>query len=322
MKRRSFVGFGIAALSGCGRNGDRRVMTPRGAKSPAVIVKAASYDQDLTDPVRRAMEMGGLDVKGKHVLVKPNIVEYLASAAINTHPAMVRAAVEVLEGMGAKSVKIGEGPGHRRDTWGLAEEAGYLSGIPDFEKRFTDLNRDEVSKVEGFGGLPHLWLPNTVLGADVIVSLAKMKTHHWAGATLSMKNFFGIVPSTLYGWPKNQLHQIGIPTSIVELNKRFAQRTFALIDGIVGMEGDGPIQGTPKAAGVIVAGPDVMAADATACRVMGIDPLKVDYLTMANALPEQLGQIDEQMIEQRGESIKSVATWFRLLERWERIRLV
>lgn len=321
MKRRTFVGFGIASLAGCGRKEEAPALKVRGAKSAAVILKAASYEQDLTDPVRRAMEMGGLDVKGKHVLVKPNFVEYSAATSINTHPAMVRAAVEVLEAMGAASVRIGEGPGHRRDTWGLAEEAGYMSGIPGFEKRFTDLNRDDVSKVAGFGGLPHFWLPNAVLGADVIVSLAKMKTHHWAGATLSMKNFFGVVPSTLYGWPKNQLHHIGIPTSIVELNKIFHAKSFALIDGITGMEGDGPIKGDPKQAGVIVASRDVMAADATACRVMGIDPMKVEYLTMAAGLEKQMGQIHEEMIEQRGESIKSVATKFRLLERWEKIRL-
>ena len=62
-----------------------------------------------------------------------------------------------------------------------------------------------------------------------------------------MKNFFGLVPGNVYGWPKNKLHHIGIPRSIVELNRVF-RRTFAIVDGIVGMEGNGPIQGKPKPA--------------------------------------------------------------------------
>ena len=115
-----------------------------------------------------------------------------------------------------------------------------------------------------------LYLPHTVLDCDLLVSLPKMKTHHWAGATLAMKNLFGLVPGGVYGWPKNVLHWAGIPESIVDLHHLFP-RQFAIVDGIVGMEGNGPIQGTPKHAGVLVAGSDVAAVDATCCRIMGID---------------------------------------------------
>ena len=92
-----------------------------------------------------------------------------------------------------------------------------------------------------------------------------------------MKNFFGLVPGSVYGWPKNELHQVGIDESIVELNRIF-RRTFAIVDGIVGMEGNGPIQGTPKPVGVLVMGSDLPAVDATCCRIMGIDPSRVEYL--------------------------------------------
>src|SRR5207245_7871444 len=94
------------------------------------------------------------------------------------------------------------------------------------------------------------YLPNSALAADLIVSVAKMKTHHWACATLSMKNFFGLVPGSVYGWPKNQLHQIGIDRSIAELHRAFP-RSFAIVDGIVGMQGNGPIQGWPIQSGVL-----------------------------------------------------------------------
>jgi len=115
---------------------------------------------------------------------------------------------------------------------------------------FIDLNRDDVSAVQGFADRKELYFPNAALRADLIVSLAKMKTHHWAGATLSMKNYFGLVPGSVYGWPKNELHYIGIPKAIVELSRVF-HRSFAIVDGIIGMEGNGPIQGTPKPVGVM-----------------------------------------------------------------------
>src|SRR5258707_1540097 len=122
-----------------------------------------------------------------------------------------------------------------------------------------------------------------------------MKTRHWAGATLSMKNYFGLVPGSIDGWPKNELPHNGIPTSIVELTRLFGAKSFAIVDGIVGMEGNGPIQGTPKKAGVLVMGANLPAVDATCCRIMGIDPLKVEYLQMA---ADKAALIEESRIEQ------------------------
>ena len=161
-----------------------------------------------------------------------------------------------------------------------------------------------------------VYLPNTALGADLIVSLAKMKTHHWAGATLSMKNFFGLIPGSVYGWPKNELHYYGIPRSIVELNRIF-RKTFAIVDGITGMEGNGPIQGTPKPAGVLVMGQDLVAVDSTCCRIMGIAPEKIEYLQLA----ADLGAINASQIDQRGERPETVRTNFQLIKEFENLRL-
>jgi len=105
-----------------------------------------------------------------------------------------------------------------------------------------------------------------------IVSVAKMKTHHIAGATLSMKNLFGVMPGIYYGWPKNVLHHAGIENSILDINATLKPH-FAIVDGIVGMQGDGPIMGDPKQAGVLVMGRNLAAVDATCCRIMGIVPL-------------------------------------------------
>ena len=285
--------------------------------SAVAIIRARSYSEDLVSRMLEGVRQTGLDARGKRVLLKPNLVEFDSSTVINTDASIIAAAVELFHRLGASDVRIGEGPGHRRDTLDLADDARYRATIPKFESIFTDLNRDDVSPIRGFADEPEFYFPNTVLGADLIVSLAKMKTHHWAGATLSMKNLFGLVPGAVYGWPKNKLHYIGIPRAVVELSRHF-RNTFAIVDGVVGMEGNGPIQGTPKPAGVLVMGRDLVVVDSTCCRIMGIDPEKVEYLRMA----ADLGHVHPGRIEQRGETIASVRTNFALIEEFSGLRLV
>ena len=158
-------------------------------------------------------------------------------------------------------------------------------------------------------------LPHTVLGSNLLVSMPKMKTHHWAGATLSMKNLFGIVPGGVYGWPKNVLHWAGIHQSIADLHSLFPNH-FAIVDGIVGMDGNGPIQGRPKPAGVIVSGHDPVAVDATCCRIMQIEPSRIEYLTLAGGLEG----IAEENIQQIGEKPDSVETRFDLIMELRELR--
>src|SRR5262245_31626271 len=153
------------------------------------------------------------------------------------------------------------------------------------------------------------------MDADWIVSLPKMKTHHWGGVTLAMKNMFGVMPGFYYGWPKNVLHWHGIDRSIFDINatlRATGTPHLAIVDGIVGLEGDGPIMGTPKQAGVVVMGTNFAAVDATSARVMGVDPHKVPYLS---ATEGWLGPLAEAHITQRGEAIAAVRTDFQLLDK-------
>jgi uncharacterized protein (DUF362 family) len=143
---------------------------------------------------------------------------------------------------------------------------------------------------------------------DWVVSMPKMKTHHWAGVTLAMKNLFGLMPGAVYGWPKNVLHGVGIEPSILDINATVAA-DLAIVDGIVGMEGDGPIMGVPRPAGVLVLGRNLPAVDATCARVMGIDPARVPYLAAAG----RLGPIVERLIQQVGEPIDAVRQEFALM---------
>src|SRR5271168_5361128 len=220
MTRRKFAGLSAAAVVGtyAGVKLQRPPKLPDGpaGTSAVSIIKARSYSDDLVSRMLEGIRECGLDVRGQRVLLKPNLVEFDPATCINTDVSVVAAALEVFHTLGASEVLIGEGPGHRRDTYALAEMARYRSEIPKFDARFVDLNRDDVSPMQGFADRGQIYLPNTALRADLIVSLAKMKTHHWAGATLSMKNFFGLVPGSVYGWPKNELHLVdgGIDRSI------------------------------------------------------------------------------------------------------------
>jgi uncharacterized protein (DUF362 family) len=303
---------GCLALTRCSLVGVRPPL-------PRVSIVTAAYDQSLYDTVRRLLVEHRVDVKGKRVVVKPNLVEFDPGTTINTHPMLVHAAMEGFRALGAADVRIAEGPGHRRVTMDLADAAGYFETIPHFEDLFTDLNLDDVSQVllrDPFSRLNSVYFPNTALGADLLVSLPKMKTHHWVGATLSMKNFFGLVPGGVYGWPKNVLHWAGIDECIADIHATFP-RHFAIVDGIVGMEGNGPIQGNPKPVGVLVAGRDMPAVDATCCRIMRINPAGIHYLRMAAGSQ----RLREENILQIGEHIQKVQTPFQLNREFQDLRI-
>ena len=311
-RRQAVASLAAATLTSCARK-------PATGTAPHVsIVRVRSYGQDLYDTVCRLLVEHHVNVRGKRVLLKPNLVEFDADVPINTNPLVVHAAFEAFKALGAAEVRIGEGPGHRRETLDLAEAAGYFKTIPRFEEVFTDLNTDELTKVSvpsAVSKLNSLYLPNTTIACDLLVSLPKMKTHHWVGATLGMKNLFGLVPGGVYGWPKNVLHWAGIHESIADLHKIFP-RQFCLVDGIDAMEGNGPIQGTLKPARVLVAGANVVAVDATCCRIMGIDPRKVRYLELASP-----GEVDESNIRQIAEPVRAVRSDFALIPQLSNMRL-
>lgn len=315
-RRHFFFGcFAAATLAGCRQQAASRKFP----EQTVSIVKAASYSAGLVEIIKRILVEHRVGVARKRIVLKPNLVEFSANAPVNTNPVFTAAVMEAFQSLGAASVRIAEGPGHRRMTLDLASSAGYFDVVRKFESHFTDLNLDDITRVplpRPLSTLHELYLPNTVLACDLLVSLPKMKTHHWAGATLSMKNLFGIVPGGVYGWPKNVLHWAGIHESIVDLHTLFPKQ-FCLVDGIEGMEGNGPILGTAKNPGVIVAGSHPPSVDATCCRIMQIDPDKIGYLQLA---ARQSGWTSQD-VRQIAENISSVTAAFQLIPEFAGLRL-
>jgi len=295
-----------------------RQLIPSFSRPPSrvLIRKVARYAEDLLAVIYESLREFALPIKDKTVFLKANLVGHDPRGFINTHPAVIAAARESFLKLGAARVLIGDGPALDRDTQAILESVrlreftGPLAYGPG--RDFSDLNIDDVERVPletRASLLKELYLPKTVLGADFFVSMPKLKTHHWAGVTLSMKNLFGIVPGSCYGWPKNILHWAGIDRSILDINAA-ARPDFVIVDGILGMEGNGPIQGNPKHTGVLLFGDDPVAADSTACRVMGLRPEKVDYLSRAATM---LGHMEATKIQQLGESVASVRTPFAVV---------
>lgn len=283
--------------------------------TPVFIGRAAHYGLDLGALITRGLLELGIEpreIGGKRILLKPNLVEVSPGHAhINTNPLVVRGAVEAFLRLGAAEVLVGEGPGHVTDTLMVIEETGLADVLYEDRIPFIDLNYDSLYNLPNrtnFSSRDRLIFPATLKKVDWIVSVAKMKTHHWAGVTLSMKNLFGVMPGSVYGWPKNVLHHAGISRSIVDINATLTPH-FAIVDGIIGMQGDGPIMGDPIQSGVLVMGRSLPSVDATCCRIMGIDPQRVDYLQVANSTIGPTGAND---IFQRGETIAGVLTPFTL----------
>ncbi len=201
-------------------------------------------------------------------------------------PLVVRGTVEAFLHLGASQVIVAEASGHYRDTHLVLEESGMLDVLHEDKIPFRDLNSTDWFITPNLGrhtSLSTLTFPAILREVDWIVSMPKLKTHHWAGVTLSMKNMFGVMPGMFYGWPKNILHFQGITPSILDINTTMTPH-FAIVDGIIGMEGDGPIMGTPKPAGVLVLGANPASVDATCSRIMGIDPYKVLHLNAARSI--------------------------------------
>lgn len=256
---------------------------------PAVVGLAQCHNYDESEIFDCLLDLWHQsdmpDVAGKRILVKPNLIDNIDSHPASTAPQVIGATVDLLDKLGAEEIVVGDGSGFRRDLGSVADAVGLT---PVLEKRnvpLVDLNYDDPKPVRTRGGwflkTNEIWLPRHVREADLIISVPKLKTHHWAEVSLSLKNLFGIVPGIRYGWPKNFLHFNGISFSILGLYQTVAN-VVSVVDGIIGMEGDGPLFGNPVNHGLLAIGRDPVAVDTTCANLMGFMTDEIFHLFMAN----------------------------------------
>ena len=292
----------------------------RPSRSRVAILRAEEYSERLQRDLLSGVRLFGLDLHGKSVLLKPNFVDFLPGVDINTHPILVVSAAQCFLKLGAASVSVAEGPGNQRDTELVLSESGFRALLDEQRIPFVDLNRDELVKTKlhaNYTGLGHIWLPRTLRNTDFVVSMPKVKTHHWSGVTLSMKNMFGVVPGAKYGWPKNILHWRGIESSIVDICAT-VPINFVIADAIVAMEGNGPLAGASRALGAIVLSDDPVAADATCARLMGLAPERIAHICETAKF---LGNASKELIDQLADPVTAPAMPFKTVKEFEYLRV-
>lgn len=259
------------------------------------------------EPVFRALDL--VDYKTvlsgwDRVLIKVNFITVKTwDTGATTDPIVVEAIIKRLRDLPVEIYVV-----ESDATMTNADKAFKVTGMKEMCERncVECINlryvKDKV-KIDVPGGetLKRITVPSIVT-ESAVVSAAKLKTHMSTGVTLGMKNMFGLLPDKY----KFKFHMRGINKVIVDINT-VLKPTLTVIDGFVGMEGRGPVDGTPVQMDLILAGNDPVATDATACRVMGIDPQKIDHIR--KAYERGIGNIDD--IQVLGERLENVIHLFK-----------
>ncbi len=268
------------------------------------IVKCKSYDPALVfTEVKKAIGLvGGITAFIKPeswVLVKPNLLmakppEY----GITTHPEVVRAVIKILKGIGCK-ISVGDGP----SVWGKQieniDEVYTATGI-----RKICVEEDvELVKFDKRRMRQKFPLAAMLDDCDYLVNVPKLKTHELTILTGAIKNLFGLVSGTY----KTELHKKYFDKEdfakiLVDIYAE-VKPALTVVDGIVGMEGDGPATaGKLRDIGLLLAGSDAVALDSVMASMMGVKPL--DVLFIKEAVKRGIGQADIGSISVLGEKLK------------------
>jgi len=276
-------------------------------KSRVSIVKCQNYDEDkVLEGLRKAIGLlGGIEQfvqKGNRVLLKPNLLfGKAAERAVTTHPSIVKGMIKIVrEGGGIPF--IGDSP----SVGGLlrtAEKAGIKKVADEMNCPLVEFDRPVLS-AKGVGKhFKQLEIDQVILEVDVIINLPKWKTHVNTLLTLGVKNLFGCIPG-----PRKALWHLRAG----ENRKLFAQvlvdlyqvvkPPLTVLDGIVGMEGNGPNSGRPIPLGLILASNDALSIDQVVCDLLGIS--RKALLTNRVALEQGIGRDGIEVLGERVEDVK------------------
>ncbi len=263
-----------------------------------VMIHPATYD-NVRNAVDRAFELFPLELRGKKVLIKPNVLRASeARESIVTNPALLRAVVQKVEEMAPESIVVGDNPG--LFNYGDNERCFRETGLMDAAgKYYLNIGNDSVMVDFNAAFLPSVSVSRTVLESDIVISLPKFKTHGLTVMTGAIKNSYGFLP----GAQKAKLHgAAGNPArfheAIVDVFKLRIPDLF-IVDAVVGMEGNGPASVELRDIGLVLAANNAVALDAVIATMMGCDPSRLRFLQKAHE--EGLGDYDLSKILIDGE---------------------
>jgi len=259
-----------------------------------VMIEPAAYE-NVRQAVDRAFEMFPVEVAGRKVLIKPNVLRASRpEEGIVTHPSVLRAVVDKVEGMGPASLIVGDNPG--LFNYGDNENCFGNTGLMEAAKGYYRNIGNEAKKV-AFNPdyAPWVSVSSAVLDADIVISLPKFKTHGLTILTGAIKNSYGYLP----GAQKARLHKAaGSPArfheAVVEVFRIRVPDLF-IVDAVVGMEGNGPASPDLRHIGLILASDNAVAMDAVMATMMGVDPGRLRFLQKARELglgSHEVGSMD------------------------------
>lgn len=288
--------------------------------SKVVLKRCPDYNAEkVYKSVAESIELlGGISSfikRGEKVLLKPNLLSAKPiEKAVTTHPAIIESVIRLVKDAGAKPF-IGDSPGI-----GSAGQVAAKSGIKEVADRYgVDIvNLSEGIPVENPKGkvFKRFDVSRAALEADAIINIPKLKTHAMMTMTLGVKNLFGCVPGKRkVSWHFEAGHdKLAFAKMLVELYQLLNPR-LTVLDGIVGMEGDGPGSGTPREMGVIAASADAVAMDMIIGRMVGLEPGEVP--TTEAAMELGIGETDTEGVEVVGDAAGMVFEDFKLPETTE-----
>ncbi len=240
------------------------------------LARQLRYDvAEIRQNLEDALTAMGADPRGKRAVIKPNLVNQFGdTSGTTTHPAIVEAIYGALRDRGFESITIADGPSVNRPVDLVFKNSGMTDLAARLGADLVDLNQAERRPVEWpYGQLP---LPSLILDADCYVNVPKMKTHVRCGVTLSIKNQQGICD---YDEKKNN-HKRGVDEPLGVLGK-ILKPDLIVLDGVEGMEGNGPTHGTRNRPQVFAAGTDLVEFDTVVAGVMGFAPHEIPMLGYA-----------------------------------------
>jgi uncharacterized protein (DUF362 family)/NAD-dependent dihydropyrimidine dehydrogenase PreA subunit len=263
-----------------------------------VMIHPATYE-NCREAVERAFALFPLDLTGKSVLIKPNVLRSSeAREGIVTHPAVLKAVVDKVATLKPASLVVGDNPG--LFSYGANEasfeQTGLLAAAGGY---YQNIGNDSLQVAFNPEFMAAVSLSRIIQEVDVIISLPKFKTHGLTVLTGAIKNSYGFLP----GAQKAKLHKAaGSPErfheAVVDVFK-LRVPDFFLMDAVVGMEGNGPASPDLREIGLILASDNAVALDAVVAAMMGLDPGRLRFLQKAKE--EGLGDYDLKKIEVLGE---------------------
>jgi len=238
------------------------------------IDRIKSYDSEKLEQYFSTLfdrEKLGDKLRGKEsVLLKPNLLGgHKPEKGVTTHPVVMRSLIRVLKAKRIRNIRIGDSPGGTARIESVYEITGMKAVAEAEEVELLNFGKSGVKRLnrDGF----ELWIDSQVLEAPAIINLAKYKTHSLTMFTGAVKNLFGTVP----GLKKSDYHRLypdpeRFAAMLVALYQQLrSQVVLNIVDGIWGMEGEGPSSGKPRQFGVMFASESASALDYVAAAMMG-----------------------------------------------------